>query len=138
MLLTREANQPSGDDWFHASTKRNIWVFSITVSLALKKQATRRSIVPTPIYLLLHPDSRGLNNEASHRQVFWLSDQTVMVAFPFFSNSGLLTIAFPITAAGPRRIFTVFPFQHLFKRCTFARFIAHLRIILSIRQAKTQ
>lgn len=44
-------------------------------------------------------------------QVFWLPDHTTALAFPFVAKQWLFGASFPVTAAGPRRIYTVFPFQ---------------------------
>ena len=42
-------------------------------------------------------------------QVFWLPDLSLRRAFPARMASGLLRRASPVTAAGPRRVLTVFP-----------------------------
>ncbi len=44
-------------------------------------------------------------------QVFWLPDQVETHAFPRLlkNRSGTKRILFPVTAAGPQRIYTVFP-----------------------------
>lgn len=51
-------------------------------------------------------------------QVFWLPDQPTPRAFPRLCavagvSHGRLRLSFPVTAAGPRRILTGFPFKPL-------------------------
>lgn len=51
-------------------------------------------------------------------QVFWLSDHPTPRAFPRYRavasvSNGRLRLSSPVTAAGPRRIFTGFPFKPL-------------------------
>jgi hypothetical protein len=44
-------------------------------------------------------------------QVFRLPDHSTDRAFPSGPDSGIMRWSFPVTAAGPRRNFTVFPFM---------------------------
>lgn len=46
---------------------------------------------------------------SQHRQVFWLSDRPTRRAFPPIKAVAHVRLSSPITAAGPRRICTVFP-----------------------------
>jgi len=52
------------------------------------------------------------------RQVFWLTDHPTRRTFPSrpLRDSGILRLSSPITAAGPRRNCTVFPFESSWQR----------------------
>jgi len=58
------------------------------------------------------PDLEALV-KLTHRQVFWLSDHPTGCPFPPFDNLRAVDRqpSSPITAAGPRRNYTVFPFR---------------------------
>ena len=47
--------------------------------------------------------------QAFYRSVFWLPDHPTCCAFPFLLEQWPVQRSFPVTAAGPRRIHTVFP-----------------------------
>ncbi len=45
-------------------------------------------------------------------KVFWLPEQPTPPTFPFDCEQWHQRVSFPVTAAGPRRICTVFPFPN--------------------------